>query len=308
VPAPNAEARPGGAKARLVSIVIPTYNRAHMVCDAVDACLAQTYPHIEVIVVNDGSTDETGEVLKKYDADDKVRVFSKPNEGIADTLNYGFARARGEYLTWTSDDNLYHPTAIAAMARYLDEHPDIGMVYTDVQEIDAEGRPLRIVDTGEPHLLETTCTVRGCLLYRREVMEAVGGYRREWVRCQDFDYYHRIWRRFPVAHLPEVHYAYRWHEASMSGDHAAHVREHARLLCTYARSGRERRRAWAWGFGELGRDAAKAGRLWRAAYYHLRAALLERGRFRAFRRSLKPALYAAAPGALKWIWRRLKRR
>ena len=310
MPIPS-DARPradGGASSRrLVSIVIPTYNRAHMVCDAIDACLAQSHRPLEVIVVNDGSQDDTAKVLERYQGDGKVRVFHKANEGIADTLNFGFARSRGRYVSWTSDDNYYYPKALETMADYLDAHPDVGMVYADVQEIDADGRPVRVVNTGEPELLETRCTVRGCLLYRREVMKAVGGYRRRWVRCQDFDYYHRIYRRFKVARIPEVLYAYRCHEASMSGDHRAHVTEHARLLSTYAADSAGRRAAWAWAFAELARQETKRGRPWRTFYYHLRAALCQPYRARALRPALWAAGYSTLPEPLKRLWRRAKR-
>ncbi len=114
---------------QLVSIVIPTYNRAHMLPAAIEACLTQTYKNIEVIVVNDGSTDNTSDVLKKYAvADQRVKAFNKENEGIADTLNYGFERTVGEYVTWTSDDNYYYPEAIESLAWFLNTNPDIGMV------------------------------------------------------------------------------------------------------------------------------------------------------------------------------------
>src|SRR3974390_3024822 len=116
----------------LVSIVMPTYNRAHMVGQAVDAILGQTYLNLELIIVNDGSRDGTRDVLDEYARrDPRVRVIHKDNEGIPDTVNRGWREARGKYVTWTSDDNLYHDSAIARMVSFLETHGDIALVYTD---------------------------------------------------------------------------------------------------------------------------------------------------------------------------------
>jgi len=87
--------------------------------------------------VDDGSTDRTGDVMaRSAAADPRVRTFRKENGGVADALNFGHARARGAYVTWTSDDNAYYPQAIERMVAFLGEHPDVGMVYTDVRFID----------------------------------------------------------------------------------------------------------------------------------------------------------------------------
>ena len=106
-----------GIQRSLVSVVLPTFNRAHLIEAAVRNILAQDYPNLELVVVNDGSTDATAEVLGRLErelADPRLRVLTKENGRVARALNSGFEQARGEYLTWTSDDNAYRPGAISA--------------------------------------------------------------------------------------------------------------------------------------------------------------------------------------------------
>ena len=296
-------------EAPLVSIVIPTYNRAHMIRRAVRTCLDQTYPNVEIIIVNDGSADNTAAVCRELaESDLRVRVFSKANSGVVDTLNLGFDHAAGAYLTWTSDDNSYHPDAIEKMVSFLNVHPDVGFVYTDVQDVDVDGNPLCAHEGAEPEALLRHWCLRGCFLYRREVMETIGGYDTRWPRCHDHDYWLRVYRKFRMARLPEVLYDYLVHEDSLSGDHVAHVIEHGELLSSYAASWVEKRSIRAWCAAEIARWEGKRGRRWRAAYHYFRTALYEPSRAGTFWEALWKAGYSCLPDFLKHAWRGLKRR
>lgn len=94
----------------LVSIVIPVYNGADYLGEAIDSALMQTYGNIEVIVVNDGSNDETDAIARSYG--DKIRYYSKKNGGVATALNLGIENMRGEYFSWLSHDDIYMPEKI----------------------------------------------------------------------------------------------------------------------------------------------------------------------------------------------------
>lgn len=94
----------------LVSIIIPVYNGANYVAEAIESALNQTYKNIEIIVVNDGSTDETEKIVKKYG--DKVRYFSKENGGTSTALNVGIKNMKGDYFSWLSHDDMYYPNKI----------------------------------------------------------------------------------------------------------------------------------------------------------------------------------------------------
>lgn len=298
----------GQSETPLVSIVVPTYNRAHLLPQALDSCLGQTYRNIEVIVVNDGSLDNTEELLHRYaQTDPRVRVFTKANEGIADTLNYGHDRARGAYVAWTSDDNLYYPDAIETMVAHLESHPDVGMVYADARFIDAEGRVMRIVHAPEPDVMAKHDFIQAAGLYRRSVYTVTGGFRRRWVRCQDFDFYIRAYHVCKVNHIPRVLYDYRWHEMSMSGNHEAHLLENAELLASHTTSRRERREIWAHHLDCLGRYLENRGCYWKAAGYYVRAVQYNRRRFLDAGRALVYAAYGSLPASVKEAWRFMKR-
>lgn len=289
----------------LISVIMPTYNRAKLVGQAIEAVIAQTYTHWELILVNDGSRDNTREVLDAYAArDPRIRCIHKQNEGIPDTVNRGFNQVRGEFVTWTSDDNLYHPGALAAMKRYLDAHPDVGMVWTDVRDVDADDHVITPhVNTGGPKELETYCGIRGCLLLRTRVWAETGKWHKHWVRCHDYDFYLRVMQRHPVAQIPEVWYDYRCHDESMSGNHIAHLMEEAELMEHHARTRAEVHFFWARNFARIGKWLEKRNEPWRGLLYRLRACRHEPRRIGEFASALKRAIYSSSPQVFKRAWR-----
>ena len=296
--------------APLVSIVMPTFNRAHLVGQAIDAVMAQTYSNWELILVNDGSRDNTRAVIDGYAAcDPRIRCIHKDNEGIPDTVNRGWREAKGEYLTWTSDDNLYFPAAIERMLRFLETHADIAFVFTDSEYIDGEGRSMGVREAGPPEMLEDYCPLAGCLLFRRAVLATVDPFRRQWRRCHDFDFYHRVYQHFKLARIPEVLYYYRCHAASMSGNQQALVTDHYRCLCSYPENAGRKRHLWARAWKELAKWEEKHGPCWRAVPYHVRAALYEPQHWPAAWGCLWKTVYIRlVPPSLKALWRRLRGR
>lgn len=287
---------------------MPTFNRAHLVGEAVEAVLAQTYPNFELIIVNDGSRDDSRQVLDEYARrDSRVRVIHKDNEGIPSTVNRGWRESRGKYVTWTSDDNRYHATSIEVMVAFLESHPDVAMVYTDCRHIDGEGKVIGFPPGQEPQLLETGCPIAGCLLFRREVFEKIEMFRREWTRCHDFDFYHRVYKAYPVARIPEVLYDYRVHAASMTGNEYAITTEHARLLTSYARSWRERRVIWGVCWAMIARQGNRQNKPWKSAWYLLRAAMNQPSRLAQFWSAFWTACYSLVPGPIQHCWRGIKR-
>src|SRR5262245_43666619 len=108
----------------LVSIVLPTYNGSRFIQKSIESCLHQTYRRIELIIVNDCSTDETPAIIEEYaKGDSRVRIIhNATNQKLPLSLNIGFAAAKGEYFTWTSDDNYYAPNAIEKMVDVLQQH------------------------------------------------------------------------------------------------------------------------------------------------------------------------------------------
>jgi len=122
----------------LVSIIIPAYNRAHIVRQTVDSVLAQTYAHFEAIIVDDGSTDNTREVLASY-TDPRVRYFYKHNGGLSSARNFGLSVANGEYIAFLDSDDVWHPWKLAAQVEIFRRHPSVGLVWTDMSSFTDDG-------------------------------------------------------------------------------------------------------------------------------------------------------------------------
>ena len=203
-----------------VSIVLPIYNGADYMRDAIESCLEQTYRNIELVIVDDCSTDETPIILEAYKRHPKVNIIRhEVNAKLPAALNTGFAHTTGDYLTWTSDDNLFAPTAIEKMVKYLNDHLGIRFVYTDYYLIDEAGEQIRLVSAGPPSHLEKRCAITS-FLYRREVYETVGDYETDLFRVEDYDYWLRVNEKFKIAWYPKALYYYRRHASSLTGtDH-----------------------------------------------------------------------------------------
>jgi glycosyltransferase involved in cell wall biosynthesis len=202
----------------LASIVLPTYNRASRLPKALRSCLQQTYQNLEVIVVDDGSTDNTAEVVASFQREDsRVRYLRQENQKLPAALNTGFRASRGEFLTWISDDNLFHQDAIEIMVGALEKSPDVGLVYCGYDIVDAQGNLLQTVDPpGPEHIFNLNC-VQACFMYRRKVYEAIGDYNPAWQFVEDYDYWLRVQKQFELALLPNVHpYTWATHQQSLT--------------------------------------------------------------------------------------------
>jgi glycosyltransferase involved in cell wall biosynthesis len=125
----------------LVSVIIPTYNRAHLVVRAIDSALAQTHANVEIIVVDDGSADGTGDLIQcRYAAEPRVVFFRQENMGVAAARNAGLRAARGSFIALLDSDDVWQPWKIELQLRCLDRFADAGMIWTDLEAIDADGR------------------------------------------------------------------------------------------------------------------------------------------------------------------------
>ncbi len=207
----------------LVSVVLPVYNGARYLKEAIDSVLAQSFCDFELIIIDDGSEDESAAIVRAY-ADDRIRFFQQPNKGLAATLNRGISLAAGEFIARQDQDDVCFPERFRRQVEYLKDHPEVGMVGT-FAEILAErqktGRQLAhplddaVLKFG---LLFDNHFVHSSMMIRRAVFDEVGGYSEDRQRQppEDYELWSRVIRRFKVANLPEVLMAYRELSTSMS--------------------------------------------------------------------------------------------
>lgn len=208
---------------KLVSIVLPTFNRAPLLKKAIKSCLNQTHKNIELIVVNDGSTDKTESVVEKFiKSDPRIRYFRKENGGLPNALNFGFKKTKGEFLTWTSDDNQYKENAIEEMANYLIKHPKTHMVNANMTVI-RRGEVYCEKDMSEIERMSEYNTIGACFLYRRGVYEKIGDYNEDFILAEDYDYWIRVWKSFKIGHINKSLYLYGLEDDTLT------IRENAKI-------------------------------------------------------------------------------
>lgn len=201
----------------LVSAVIPVYNGAAFIGDAIRSVLAQTYPHVECIVVDDGSTDDTAAVARGFG--DRIRYLYKANGGVSSARNAGIAAALGEYVAFLDADDLWKPEMLERLIGLLRARPDLGLAYAGLEDVDEGLKPIaaREVPEGSVALRNTllmevpivTIVTAGALPAR--VVRDVGGFDERLSTSADMDFFCRVASRYPVARTAEVLALYRQH-------------------------------------------------------------------------------------------------
>ena len=249
----------GGVSNR-VSIVLPVYNQANYLKDAIEGVLSQTYKDIELIIINDGSTDGVEKVLDMYVTHPRVKIFIQENQKLPRALNNGFEHATSEFLTWTSADNIMLPNQIEELVRFLKENPDADMVFSDYQAIDDRGLPLND-STFRPHnqykddhsimRLPNIVTFENLhdsgdnfigpsFMYRRHVAKIIGDYVHDTFGGEDYDYWLRLNSLFTIKHLNKILYKYRVHENTLNAKaRELNIFENIRRLLDRDKSRRE---------------------------------------------------------------------
>jgi glycosyltransferase involved in cell wall biosynthesis len=205
----------------LVAVVIPSYNYGRFISDSVESVLRQTYSPIELIVVNDGSTDDTEARLRRYG--DRLRVITQPNSGLSAARNTGIHAAAGEFIAFLDADDWWEPEKIGRQVEVLCGRPELGAVGCGERQVDANGREFGLWIQPEPGVSKTD-TLRMAvqrrfwiggsgsgILARREVFDEVGLFDPSLAWCEDWDMWLRIIDRYPVWNLPDVLTNRRWH-------------------------------------------------------------------------------------------------
>jgi glycosyltransferase involved in cell wall biosynthesis len=198
----------GAPRRPRVSVIIPTHNRASLVMEAVESVLSQTYRDFEVVVVDDGSTDDTADVLKPHHG--HVRYVHQPHRGVSAARNVGIQFAKGEFLAFLDSDDLWVKSKLEEQMTVMQQRPSYKLVYTDEIWIH---RGVRI-NQGKRHrkysgwifdkVLPLCIISFSSVLMRREVIRDVGPLDESLPVCEDYDYWIRVAARYPVLFLDKL--------------------------------------------------------------------------------------------------------
>jgi glycosyltransferase involved in cell wall biosynthesis len=219
----------------LISVIMPTYNAVPgYLASAVASVRAQTWRNWELVIVDDGSTNGAAAVIAALAGDEpRIRTLRHPNNrALPAALNTGLRAARGELLTWLSDDDVLRPEALERMVAHLVARPDLGLVYTDFSTIGADGETLEHVRVGTTRDLGIRKPVGICHLGWRRVFDALGGYDEGFFLAEDLDFWIRACMRFRAGPLHQELACYRQHPATLTSSHKAArvLRVHGRIL------------------------------------------------------------------------------
>lgn len=226
-------------EATRVSVVIPSYNHERFLGQAIDSVLAQTFPAHEIIVVDDGSQDQTTEVLRNYAT--RVHAIRQVNSGVSRARNAGIALASGDLITFLDADDVWLPRKLERQVACLQAHPGAGLVHCGVEDIDEGGRPLTQILCGLEENVATELLLfrrpvilgggSGVMIPRR-VLDRIGVFDPALSTSADWDLYFRIARNYPVCFIPEVLLQYRRHGSNMHSNIHAMRRD---MLHAYAK-------------------------------------------------------------------------
>jgi len=205
-----------------ISVIIPTRNRSEFLGDAIASVLAQTVPAQEIIVVDDGSTDETQDLLGKFEG--PIRCLYQSHAGPAAARNRGLAAVKGEYIGFLDDDDLWPPDKTGQQLAHLLANPDVGMVLGHTQRV--VQRPSASGKRDFEHYKKPARLFSlGCGLYRRTLFETVGLFNDRMQFAEDDDWFMRCDELgVHLVFLPEVTQYYRFHESNMTWDRQSRQR------------------------------------------------------------------------------------
>jgi glycosyltransferase involved in cell wall biosynthesis len=207
-----------------VSVLMPARDAARWLAEAVESILAQTFASFELLVIDDGSTDDTARLLSRFaERDGRVKVLSGPARGLVAALNEGLAAARAPLIARLDADDIAHPERLAKQVAFLADHPDVGVVGSWAQEIDSRGRPLGLrapetcPDRLSRLLARTNPLVHSSVMARTQLLRDLGGYRCAFEAAEDYDLWLRVADQARLANLSDVLVSYRIHDGSVSG-------------------------------------------------------------------------------------------
>ncbi len=202
---------------KLVSIILPVYNGEKHLSKSIESCLSQSYKNIELIIVNDCSTDLSLEIALVYKRkDNRIKVIDNNiNKKLPASLNIGHENAKGVFLTWTSHDNFYEPNAIELLLNNLIESKS-DLVYSDMNLVYENSNKIKKRELNEIETLPFGNCVGASFLYKKEVFLELKGYNENFFLVEDYDFWLRAFLKFKFYHVKEYLYNYTLQSESLT--------------------------------------------------------------------------------------------
>jgi len=206
-----------------ITVLMPVYNREQYIRGAVESILRQTFKDFEFIIVNDGSTDKTKEILEDY-ADKRIKIISnKKNLGQPEALNIGLNIAHGKYIAIMDSDDISLPKRLATQVRYMQKHPETGILGTAEKRIDKNGRTLEIgIFPGKQGVIKWSlilggwCISHPSVMMRRTLIRQLSGYSKAHLLAEDYELWTRAIFHTQITNIPDVLICRRVWEKSAS--------------------------------------------------------------------------------------------
>lgn len=211
-----------------VSVVMSAYNAEAYLAEAVESILNQTFRDFEFVIIDDGSTDKTAEILARYEnLDKRVRVYNQANQGLVTALNRGVGLARGRYIARMDADDISLPERLSKQLDYMESHPEVGVMGSQMNQMDEKGNPLSSFATPLSHdvivwkMLFECAVAHATVMMRKPLLIHVGGYNPCYLHIEDTELWSRLIWVTRFANHPDCLFLRRKHKQSVCSTQAA---------------------------------------------------------------------------------------
>lgn len=259
-----------GSTVKRVSIILPAYNRGHVIATAIQSVLDQTFSHFELLVVDDGSTDDTAAVVNNF-SDDRIKYIPVKHGGVSRARNHALKIMGGDYVAFIDSDDVYLPKKLEAQVSFLEAHPKFHVAYSPYIEKFKGNEKLHKCDNGNGNvfckLFKNSFVNVNSILIRKDAAEAVGGFPENFTTLEDFDFFLRLADRFLWGFVDEVSSEYRMAERNQSHDtdNYLHYLEYVKSAPEKFETLKKNPAVYRWKYGKvlygLGKSHMRAGRL-----------------------------------------------
>ncbi len=234
-----------------VSVIIPVYNSATFIEKTILSALSQTYTDIEVIAVDDGSTDGSCEIIKRF-TDSRLKLIKQKNAGVSAARNTGIQNSKGEFIALLDHDDLWYPEKLEKQIPLLEKSSDVGLVYSNASYIDAEGNQIDWQPPQfEPHRGNVVVELFvndfiPCLtaVFKKKILEKTGLFNEKYRIAEEYDLFLKISRYCSIDYVDEVLACYRIHQANLSRNIIDGYLETIEILEDFYRTSAEFRRRY----------------------------------------------------------------